>query len=178
MTFTSSIASRIIAGSGERLLLRPFDTVDVVAIHAIYSDPEVMRWVGTGPVHDLSETEAMLADYAAHQQAHGFSCWAVVLRAGGRLIGDAGLMTRGDEVELGYTLARQHWGQGYGTEAARLCVQGAFHRFGLPGLIAISRPENAASIAVLTKLGFTADGQVRAYGAEHLRYRLESPLRR
>jgi [ribosomal protein S5]-alanine N-acetyltransferase len=61
-----------------RLELRPFALSDAPAIHAVYSDPEVMEHVGNGPVADLEETEAMLRVHIAHQEAHGFSFWAVI----------------------------------------------------------------------------------------------------
>jgi ribosomal-protein-alanine N-acetyltransferase len=111
---------------GDRLLLRPFATGDLAAMHAIYSDPEVMCWVGTGPVTTPAESAAMLASYAEHQRVHGFSCWAVVERVAGAVVGDAGLITREEGVEIGYTLAADRWGRGYGTKAAGLCVDAAF----------------------------------------------------
>ena len=50
-----------------RLLLRPFGAGDAVLVHEIYSDPEVMRYVATGPMSDIAVTERLLADYSAHQ---------------------------------------------------------------------------------------------------------------
>jgi ribosomal-protein-alanine N-acetyltransferase len=157
----------------ERLLLRPFEHSDAFAAHRVYSDELVMRWVGTGAVTRPEQTEAMLNGYMEHQRRHGFSFWAVVARATGKLIGDAGLCTRGDRVELGYTLGREHWGRGYGTEAARVCVAAAFDGLGLGELEALVRPENPASVAVLEKLAFEARGRVVVDGAPHLRFVLK-----
>lgn len=159
-----------------RLLLRPFTPADAPAMHAIYSDPAVMRWVGYGPVRDLSGTEAMLADYVAHQQQHGFSVWAVVERAGGALIGDAGLHRHGEEVEFGYTLAEAAWGHGYATEAGG-AVLDAVDGFGLDGVMVLADAENAASVRVLEKLGFCPAGRLVAYDREHLRFRRPTPAR-
>ena len=92
--------------TGDRIQLRPFVPADGAAMHNIYGDGRVMRWVGDGPVRDLNQTQAMLDRYIAHQRAHGFSFWAVVERSTGAVVGDAGLCIRGDDVELGYTLAR------------------------------------------------------------------------
>ena len=158
--------------TGERLLLRPFEPDDVAAAHRVYSDPRVMRWVGSGPVVRRAQTEAMLAGYIAHQRRYGFSFWAVIERASGELIGDAGLYTRIEQVELGYTLARQHWGKGYGTEAAALCVQAAFDSLRLAQLEALVRPENTASAAVVKKLGFEDCGRAVVHGAPHILFRL------
>jgi ribosomal-protein-alanine N-acetyltransferase len=153
-----------------RLLLRPFTMDDAPAIHAIYSDPEVMRHVGNGPVTSLAATEKMLRDYIAHQDRRGFSFWAVVHRESGALIGDAGLYGS-DEVELGYTLGRAWWGRGYATEAARACLDAAFGAHGLDEVIALAEAANPASGRVLGKVGMTPSGTRIAYGREHLVYR-------
>lgn len=158
-----------------RLELRPFSDADLPAAHRIYTDPEVMRYVGHGPVRAESETRAMLAAYAAHQLAHGFSFWAVVERETGELIGDAGLFYSqgtGPEIEVGYTLARSHWGRGLATEAAGACVGVAFGPLDFRGLIALVVPENERSRRVVTKLGMVEDGRRQAYGREHVVFRL------
>lgn len=154
----------------ERLLLRPFERADAPAAHEIYRDELVMRWVGTGPVTRAEQTAAMLGGYIEHQRKYGFSFWAVLLRDGGQLIGDAGLYRRGDRVELGYTLGREHWGRGYGTEAARTCVDAAFEKLGIGRVEALVRPENIASAAVLAKLGFEPRERVFVHGALHDRF--------
>ncbi|MBD4819353.1 GNAT family N-acetyltransferase, partial [Xanthomonas citri pv. citri] len=76
-------------------------------------------------------TAQMLSDYAAHQARHGFAFWAVIERASGELVGDAGLEVTDQGVELGYTLARGRWGRGLATEAGRLCVEAADGPLGL-----------------------------------------------
>lgn len=148
---------------------------DVAAIHAVYSDPEVMRHVGHGPVGGLAETEATLAAYIEHQERHGFSFWAVVERQSGALIGDAGLYSAeaaADEIELGYTLGAARWGRGYATEAARACLDVGFRELALDEILAVADPANAASVHVLDKLGMVAAGRRHAYGRPHLLYRL------
>jgi [ribosomal protein S5]-alanine N-acetyltransferase len=157
-----------------RLELRPFTDADLPAAHRIYSDPEVMRYVGHGPVRGQNETRGMLAAYAAHQAAHGYSFWAVVERESGALIGDAGLFLSqsiGPEVEVGYTLARSAWGRGYATEAAHACLDAAFGPLGLDEVIALVVPENARSLRVVARLGMAPDGRRHAYGREHLVFR-------
>jgi ribosomal-protein-alanine N-acetyltransferase len=157
----------------ERLLLRPFERSDAPAAHDVYRDEVVMRWVGTGPVSRLEQTEAMLSGYMEHQRKYGFSFWAVVKRDSGQLVGDAGLYSRGDRIELGYTLGREHWGIGYGTEAARSCVQAAFGPLGLDELEALVRRENHASASVLRKLGFESRDRVFVHGSPHVRFVLQ-----
>ncbi len=157
--------------------MRPFALADAPAIHAVYSDPEVMRWVGRGPVASLDATRTMLRQYMAHQDAHGFAFWAVVDRESGALIGDAGLaLTLEGEVEMGYTLGQAWWGRGRATEAATLWVQAAFETLDVPRLRALVEAPNARSRHVLAKLGFHQDGTTMAFEREHLVYRLERPI--
>ncbi len=164
--------------STARLLLRPFTLADAPAAHAIYSDPEVMRYVGNGPVTSLAATERMLRDYVAHQERRGFSFWAVVERSSGALIGDAGLYSeREDEVELGYTLARSAWGHGYATEAARAWLDAAFAVHGLARVVALAEPANPASGRVLEKVGMERTGSRIAYGREHDVYAISGRAR-
>jgi RimJ/RimL family protein N-acetyltransferase len=156
-----------------RLRLRPFEPRDLDPIHRVYSDPEVMRWVGTGPVANRTTTERMLEGYSAHQRAHGFSFWAVVETATGRLIGDAGLhRTAAGETELGYTLAKSAWGRGYATEAARAWLDAAFTQLDIDEVIALVEPPNRASLHVLEKAGLRRNGTRMAFGREHLLYRI------
>ena len=155
-----------------RLLLRPFGADDAVLMHAVYSDPEVMRYVATGPMSDLAITQRLLEDYGAHQLRHGYSFWAVIERSSGTLIGDAGLyLTPAGEVELGYTLGAAWWGLGYATEAAGRWLSFAFDELRLREVIALAEPANLASLHVLDKLGMRRDGERIAFGRPHAVYR-------
>ena len=155
-----------------RLLLRPFEPGDAVLVHAVYSDPLVMRYVATGPMSDLMVTERLLEDYDAHQRRHGFSFWAVIERSSGTLIGDSGLYrTPAGEIELGYTLGVPWWGRGYATEAAGRWLGSAFGELKLDEVIALAEPANVASMHVLEKLGMRRDGERIAFGRPHAVFR-------
>jgi RimJ/RimL family protein N-acetyltransferase len=160
-----------------RLLLRPFAPGDAEVIHTIYSDPVVMRYVATGAMTDLAITERLLDDYCAHQQRHGYSFWAIIERASGTLIGDAGLYrTPAGEVELGYTLGAAWWGRGYATEAAGRWLSVAFDELGIDEVVALAEPANVASMHVLTKLGLVREGERLAFGRPHAVFRAKRPV--
>jgi [ribosomal protein S5]-alanine N-acetyltransferase len=160
-----------------RLELRPFRPDDAPAAHRVYSDPEVMRYVATGPLVEVAMTARLLQDYIAHQRAWGFSFWAVVERASGELIGDAGLYrTPAGEVELGYTLGQSWWGRGYATEAAGAWLEAAFTRLGIDEVVALAEPANTASLRVLEKLGMARGGERLAFGRPHAVYRAVRPV--
>jgi len=155
------------------LELRPFAETDVPAMHRIYSDPVVMRYVATGAAANLAATERLLNDYAVHQRAHGFSFWAVRERVSRDLIGDAGLYrTPAGEVELGYTFGYAWWGRGYATEAARAWLDAAFGELGLDEVVALAEPANGASLRVLEKAGMRRAGERSAFGRPHVVFRI------
>ena len=157
----------------ERLHLRPFTAADHPAIHAVYSDPEVMRHVGHGAHKTPDETAAALRIYGEVLERRGFSFLAVTERDGGALIGDGGLHPLGEDVELGYTLARSAWGRGYATELGRALLAYAFEVLAVPRVIAQVEPDNARSRHVLEKLGMTEREMRTAYGRPHLLYVVE-----
>ena len=158
-----------------RLLLRPFAPGDARLVHAVYSDPEVMRYVATGAMESIAVTERLLADYTAHQRRHGYSFWAVIERESGALIGDAGLYrTPAGEVELGYTLGAAWWGRGYATEAASCWLATAFEDLGIEEVVALAEPANVASLRVLDKLGMQRDGERLAFGRPHAVFRAQA----
>ena len=143
------------------------------AAHLVYSDPEVMRYVGHGAVRSMTGTESMIRQYMAHQRTHGFGFWAVIDNDSGVLIGDAGLARTVDgEVEMGYTLAKAWWGKGIASEAAGICVETARGPLEVPRLRSLVEAPNLASRRVLEKLGFERDGVTMAFDREHLVYRL------
>ncbi len=157
----------------ERLLVRPFENADLAAAHRVYGDAEAMQFVGEGSPATIDESKQMIEAYRQHQREHGFAFWAVCEVESLVLIGDAGLEITENGVELGYTLSRAWWGKGLATEAARLCIDAAFGPLDLPRLTATADPDNPASARVLTKLGFSPDGEVLAYGRTHHRFILE-----
>jgi RimJ/RimL family protein N-acetyltransferase len=160
-----------------RLHLRPFTLSDQLAIHAVYADPAVMRFVGHGAHRTMAETASALRTYGDVLERHGYSFLAVTERSSGALIGDGGLHPLGGvgpDVELGYTLARSAWGRGYATELGRALVEYAFTALRVPRVVAQVEPANTASRHVLAKLGMSERETRTAYGRPHLLYAVEA----
>jgi ribosomal-protein-alanine N-acetyltransferase len=151
----------------ERLTIRPFTIADVPAIHeALYSDPTAMRFIG-GP-HTYERTRQGIAGYIEHQRTAGYSFWAVEERESGQVIGEAGLYPmngKGPDIELGYALGTPWWGMGYATEAGAAILRAAFEHLAVPRIVAVAKAENTASLRVLEKLGFRAEGEREAWGS-------------
>lgn len=142
----------------ERLILRTWSPNDAEEGFKIWSDPEVMRYIGTGqPNVDIEQTRGWLARMIAHQEKHGFCFWAVVEKETGRVIGSCGLayqLDGGLPIEFGYTLARDYWGRGLATEVAGACLKHVFENFPLTKIDASVDSRHLASQRVLEKIGF------------------------
>lgn len=144
----------------ERLLLREIADEDAPGIHAMNLDPEVNRYTGDGPFESVDATRAFYEKYRREVYGvHGFGRWTVIEKETGAFAGWCGLKRVEGEVDLGFRFAREFWGRGYATEAARACVEHGFGELNLDRIVAWSHPDNAASLRVLTKLGFQRYGK-------------------
>ena len=161
----------------ERLLVRPFlVAADTEPMTAVYGDSEVMRFVSGGALADAAAVRTMLETHAGTQERLGFSVWAVVERQTGDVIGDAGfgiLQPTGD-VELGYTLARAHWGRGYATEAAGACLEAGLAHIAVPRIVAVVDEANQASLRVAERIGMTRTGTIELHGRLHVLFAAQS----
>ena len=143
----------------ERLLVRRLRPEDAAVVAAYRSDPEVARWQGWTVPYAEEAARFLIAEVA--DQPIGALGWAqlgIELRATGELLGDVAVHGVDDHtVEVGYTLARSHWGHGYATEAVGAMVDLLLGTLAFPAVHAEVAPENAPSIALLDRLGFTLD---------------------
>jgi RimJ/RimL family protein N-acetyltransferase len=152
----------------ERLELRRLAAADREPLAQVFGDPVVMRFVGADrrPL-DAPQVAASLAVAERCWEERGYGPLAVVERASGRLVGEAGLqpLDGGPDVELTYTLARAAWGRGYATEAARAVLRWAFAGLLLPRVEAVADPGNHASLRVLEKAGMVPLGPRECYAS-------------
>jgi ribosomal-protein-alanine N-acetyltransferase len=147
----------------KRLIIKLPQLADLDDLYALQSDPDVMRYVGTG-VRTREVVQEGLLSNIQHQEKHGFSLGAVYLKETGEFIGRAGLIylafddTQPD-IEIGYMLHKNCWNNGYATELAQACIQWGFENLKVNKLVAVIQPENEASQRVLEKLGFCYMGR-------------------
>ena len=144
----------------ERLLLRRFAPADADAFATLNADPEVMCFIGDGRPLTRAQSDELLTRIAAHWRSHGFGLWCVAERsAPERCLGFAGLAVPSflpevmPAVEVGWRLARDGWGRGLATEAARAALDEAFGPLGLASVISIIAEGNERSVRVADKLG-------------------------
>jgi ribosomal-protein-alanine N-acetyltransferase len=163
----------------DRLLLRPWREADRPPFAAMNTDAEVMRHFAATLSREQSDS---LADrIQLHFDRHGFGLWAVEVIGGDPFIGFTGLSIPEYEtpftpcVEIGWRIARPHWGRGYAPEAARATVAYGFEALALNEIVSFTVPENAPSRRVMEKLGMHRDP---AGDFDHPRLPEAHPLRR
>jgi ribosomal-protein-alanine N-acetyltransferase len=150
----------------ERLVLRRPRLSDAKALHALYGDPEVMRFIGNGSTLTPAKTKAWIEKALTRWKADGFGHF--VIEKDRKVIGRAGfLVWDPDEwrtgtlaelgehgaVELGWMLAREHWGNGYATEAAVALRDYGFKELRFERLISLISHGNDASVKVAERIG-------------------------
>jgi RimJ/RimL family protein N-acetyltransferase len=138
-----------------RLLLRTFRRSDLPVYAALNADPEVMRYLGGVMSSADSDDIAAWAQETYASQRMGLL--AIERRADGVFLGMCGLhhVTWYTDIEIGWRLAREHWGNGYATEAAAAWLEYGFGTLTLPRVISIADVPNSRSIAVMERLGMT-----------------------
>jgi RimJ/RimL family protein N-acetyltransferase len=149
----------------DRLTLRMFCESDLDAYAAMCADPEVMKYLGPGPMN-RSEAWRNMALVLGHWALRGFGLWAVEERASGELVGRVGCWSPEGwpGMEIGWTLRRSSWGLGFATEAARAALDVALGELGQSHVISMIERENAASVRVARRLGMRLEGRAELMG--------------
>lgn len=157
-----------------RFVLRAFREDDVPALTALHADPEVMRYLRPNGVAEPNPRQAW--DYLAQQMGHwllkGYGKWAMADAATDELIGRVGYFDAPYEwpgLELGWTISRKLWGQGYAGEAAHLALNWGFENLESNEIISAIHPNNERSIRVAERLG---EKPVREYTMAGDAYRI------
>jgi RimJ/RimL family protein N-acetyltransferase len=148
-----------------RLTLRLPTLDDFEAIHAMRSDPEVVRFVG-GKTLSREEAWHRLQRSAGHWSLLGYGLFAVVERESGLMLGEVGLMrgkrglgeTFDPYPEAAWILSRATHGKGYATEAAQAAHDWFARTHAATRTVCIINPENVGSLQVARKLGYRSFG--------------------
>ena len=142
----------------ERLILRPLTAGDAKAIFEGWArDKDVARFMRWNIHKNIDETLEWLVGEEAAVTGEDTYSWGFLLKENQRLIGSGGLIysKKHQMYEIGYALARNCWGKGLATEAARRIVEFAKDELHVKQLFATHAVDNAASGRVIEKIGFT-----------------------
>jgi RimJ/RimL family protein N-acetyltransferase len=149
--------NKLLPAPTARLRLRLWAPSDKLAFRAMNADRRVMEYF---PAQlSAAESDAFVDRIYEHQEVHGFSLWAVELRATSTFIGFTGLaVPRWDLpftpcVEIGWRLAHDYWGQGYATEAAKAALAFGFDELTLEEIVSFTAISNDRSRRVMQRLG-------------------------
>lgn len=139
----------------ERLLLRLYAPEDKQFSIALLTDADVMKHVDEG-VLSLEGAEA-LWEKLMQRYAEGVdTIWAAFEKASGEFIGHTMLRPstfKAEDWELGYILAKKHWGKGFATEIASRVLKYGFENLEFDEIFAGVDDDHPASIHVLKKIG-------------------------
>ena len=145
----------------ERLLLRRWKESDLVPFSVMNADPEVMRHFPKLLTTD--ETKALIEKIESRFEQDSLGLWAVELLSSHEFIGFIGLWKPTFDahftpcVEIGWRIAREHWGHGYAPEGAQVVLKDAFERIGLDEIVSMTSMPNKNSMRVMEKIGMTYD---------------------
>lgn len=158
--------------TAKRLTFREMQIDDLDLIHSLLGDPEVMAF------YPRPKTRAECAEWISRARSsyaeHGHGLW-ILENESGSFIGECGLLVQdvdGPKIEIGYHLLPSAQGQGYASEAARVCVQFAQAQ-GHLGVISIIDPGNIASKRVAEAAGLTRWKTHSIFGGPKHIYRLD-----
>lgn len=150
--------------STPRLYLRLPTATDVDAVHAIYADARVARYLSRPAWTDIEQAHAWLARMRDEQASASALQLMLQRHDDARVIGTCTLFKLDFDnrrAEIGYTLASEFWGQGYMHEALAALLDHGFDALKLHRVEADIDPRNAPSARVLHRLGFQREGRLR-----------------
>jgi RimJ/RimL family protein N-acetyltransferase len=144
----------------ERLIIRPWRESDRAEYLATCNDEAVTAHLG-GPAK-IEDIDAAFGRIRKSQEENGFCFWAIERKLDGQFLGYCGLKVIADdvtpvkgEIEIGWRLRRDAWGQGYAFEAAQAALNWAWANLGVPRIVSFTTPPNEASWRLMERLGMT-----------------------
>ena len=153
--------------------LRPITLAERSELTALWTDPEVRRWLFDDAVLSPDDVDALIAR-SDELQGRGMGHWSIRSKEDGQLLGSAALQPlEGHGVELLYLLTPAEWGRGHVTEACRAILDHAFGTLGLDEVIAQADVPNTASVEVMKRLGMRFDRELEIDGLPLVQYVLK-----
>lgn len=165
-----------------RLVFEPIAPADVDALHAIFVDPQVRRYLFDDVLVTRERAAEIVEQSARWFRDHGFGLWTIrVQEQPDVVVGFCGFWPTiwPDEIpgtpELIYALAPSVWRRGYATEAARRLADWIFETLAPAQILAATDVPNTPSVAVLVRLGMSFDRRGTLNGLDTYFYRLARP---
>ncbi|OIJ63608.1 GNAT family N-acetyltransferase [Streptomyces mangrovisoli] len=154
MSSTMSSFPERIELSGEGLVLRDWTEADLTAMPELFDHPDIAYWTPIVSPFDDAAARARL-DRARQLRAEGTAVLLAITVDGGAPLGEVMVRRSPEGTEIGYAVGPAHRGQGLAARAVRVMAAYAFEQLAAEQVILELEAENAASVAVATKAGFT-----------------------
>jgi RimJ/RimL family protein N-acetyltransferase len=154
MSGTMSSFPERIELAGEGLVLRDWAEADLAAMPDLFDHPDIAYWTPIVSPFDQAAARARLAR-DRQSRASGTAVLLAITVDGGAPLGEVMLRRAPEGAELGYAVGPAHRGRGLAVRAVRVMAAYAFDHLGVDRVILKLEAENAASVAVATKAGFT-----------------------
>ena len=148
----------------ERLSLLNYEIKDAKDLFELQTDPEVMAFMDRPMPKNFTEVQNKIKEIQKDFESKKGVNWTIRLKDQREVIGYIGFWNidhKNHRVEIGYTLKKEHWNKGLATEAARIVIDFAFDKLQAHSICANINPDNRASRALLTKLGFRQEAYFR-----------------
>jgi ribosomal-protein-alanine N-acetyltransferase len=149
-----------------RLIIRQFTAEDWPNVYEMNSDQDVVKMIANGELKSYDDEwktfHEKIIDYPVDSD---FGVWAVIRKIDFKLIGASNLspIEETNEIQVGYRLKKEFWGNGYATEISQGLVRYGFEKLGLERIVGLTNIENIASQKVLEKSGLKFEKEGRFY---------------
>lgn len=154
----------------DRLTLRELHPSDAYDLYRILSNPAVMQYYGSDPLHHMGEATQLIRSIRQQHQDHVAMRWAIVRKADQQLLGTCGFHRWNHAYynsEMGYELDPAYWSNGYMTEALESMMTFGFTHMSLHRISALIAPANQRSIDLVKRLQFQEEGLLRDFAYSH-----------
>jgi RimJ/RimL family protein N-acetyltransferase len=164
----------------DRLLVRRLVLDDADFMLELLNEPAFLENIGDRGARTLTDARRYIArGPVASYRKFGFGLYLVELKDSGTPIGICGLLKREtlDDVDIGFAFLQRYWSQGYARESAAAVMHYGWTTLGLPRIVAITKPTNQASIALLEKLGLRYERNIAlpTHGGENKLFAANAP---
>ena len=159
-----TIAAPALPVTTERLVLRAYRLDDVGATLAYYQDPDVARFLLTGPLDRAGAEEAVRFRCTRTSPSAPDEGLSLAVEHQGQIVGDLVLNLRGEKLsigEIGWVFNPTYGGQGFATESAKALIDLAFEHYRFHRVIAQLDARNGPSARLCERLGMTREGHLR-----------------
>ncbi|ANU21936.1 GNAT family N-acetyltransferase [Planococcus donghaensis] len=166
----------------DRLQFRVYTDEDFDFLWSLLADPEIVRYIGKGETRDRSKAlEFLYWIYRSYKETPGRGLLLLIRKEDGKKIGHAGLVTQTiegrEELEIGYWVAKEYWGQGYAKEAAAALQCYGLQQLGKKRFISLIQENNMASQKVAEHIGMTIEKEISLHGKNVYIYAVEEEKR-